>query len=298
MNIAAEHGYSPNPIARALRGKQTQLIGLIVRGITDPFFAELVSEITSQARSQGYQVVLGHAHSDPDEVLQVSKVLDPRQTDGVILLGDWREDEHAIQEILEGRRAVVAMCRGEAKSQVITVNTHNRAGIVALLDHLTGLGHRRLAFISGGWLGDMRERRDEFIRYSAQKGLSFDPEWLVDGSDDPASGYQALEKLLSMNEQPTAILAADDLLAVGVLKAAWDKGIRVPQKLSVTGFDGMEIARYVSPSLTTMRQPIDAMSRLALQHLIAQIRGETTLSQQVIRIMPQIILGESTGPVP
>jgi DNA-binding LacI/PurR family transcriptional regulator len=167
-----------------LRGKQTQLIGLIVRGITDPFFAELVSELTFRARSQGYQVVLGHAHSDPNEVLQISKVLDPRQTDGVILLGDWREDELAIQEILEGRRAVVAMCRGDSKSQVITINTDNRAGLVALLDHLTGLGHKRLAFISGGWLGDLQERRDEFIRYTTQKGLPIEPGWMIE-VDDP-----------------------------------------------------------------------------------------------------------------
>jgi DNA-binding LacI/PurR family transcriptional regulator len=296
LSVAAEQGYSPHPIARALRGKQTQLIGLIVRGITDPFFAELVSELSVQARALGYQVILGHAHSDPNEVLQVSKVLDPRQTDGVILLGDWQEDEQAVQEILEGRRAVVAMCRGGTKSQAITVNSDNRAGMVALLDHLTGLGHRRLAFISGGWLGDLRERRDEFIRYADQKGISIDPRWLIDGDDNPESGYRALEQLLTERERPTAILAADDLLAIGILKSARDRGIRVPEDFSVTGFDGIELARYVCPALTTVRQPIDAMSRLALENLMAQIRGEPNSPHQLIRVTPQLILRESTGP--
>jgi LacI family transcriptional regulator len=297
LSIAAEHGYSPHPIARALRGKQTQLIGVIVRGITDPFFAELVSELSVRARALGYQVVLGHAHSDPNEVLQVSKVLDPRQTDGVILVGDWQEDEQAIQEILEGRRAVVAMCRGETKSEAITINSDNKAGMVALLDLLTGLGHRRLAFISGGWLGDLRERRDEFIRYADRKGLPIDSGWLIDGADDPESGYWALDQLLTLHERPTAILAADDLLAIGVLKSARDRGIGVPRDFSVTGFDGIKLARFVCPALTTVRQPIDAMSQLALQNLMAQIRGEQVSSHQLIRVTPQLIQGESTGPV-
>src|SRR5512139_1999713 len=109
LKVAAELNYSPNPLARALRGKQTYLIGLIVRGISDPFLASLVSEISMQAHSLGYQVVLGHAQSDPDEVLQISNVLDTRHTDGVIILGDFKEDRSAIREILEGRRAVVAI---------------------------------------------------------------------------------------------------------------------------------------------------------------------------------------------
>jgi LacI family transcriptional regulator len=106
-----------------------------------------------------------------------------------------------------------------------------------------------------------------------------------------------LEKLLTARERPTAILAADDLLAIGILKSARDRGIRVPQDFSVTGFDGIELVRYVCPALTTVRQPIDAMSQLALQNLMAQIRGEPDSSHQLIRVTPQLIRGESTGPV-
>jgi LacI family transcriptional regulator len=158
LKVAADLNYSPNPLARALRGKQTQLIGLIMRGINDPFMASLVSEISMQARSLGYQVVLGHAQSDPDEVLQISNVLDTRHIDGVIILGDFKEDQAAIREILEGRRAVVAICRGDARAKAITINSDNQAGMQSLLDHLINLGHRRLAFIDGGWAGDLKER--------------------------------------------------------------------------------------------------------------------------------------------
>jgi DNA-binding LacI/PurR family transcriptional regulator len=298
LRIAADLNYSPNPLARALRGKQTYLIGLIVRGISDPFLASLVSEISIQARGLGYQVVLGHAQSDPDEVLQISNVLDTRHIDGVIILGDFKEDQAAIREILEVRRAVVAVCRGNARAEAITINSDNRAGMQALLDHLTCLGHRRLAFIDGGWAGDFKERRKVFIRYLNDKRLEIRPEWTVVDSDDPVGGYQAMQRLLSLTERPTAVLASDDIIALGALKAAHDLGLRVPQDISITGFDGIDLTRFVSPALTTVRQPIEEMSRQALQLLMAIIAGDALENEQVIRIQPELVLRQSTGPAP
>jgi len=298
LKVAADLNYSPNPLARALRGKQTQLIGLIMRGINDPFLASLVSEISMQARNLGYQVVLGHAQSDPDEVLQISNVLDTRHTDGVIILGDFKEDRAAIREILEGRRAVVAICRGDAKAEAITINSDNQFGMQALLDHLTGLGHRQLAFIDGGWAGDFKERRKIFTQYLEDNGLDIRPEWTVVDSDDPIGGYQAMQRLLSLAERPTAVLASDDIIALGALKAAIEAGLSVPQDLSITGFDGIDLTRYVSPGLTTIRQPIEEMSRQALTLLLEIIAGKIVETEQLIRIRPELVVRESTGPAP
>lgn len=298
LKVAADLNYSPNPLARALRGKQTQLIGLIMRGINDPFMASLVSEISMQARSLGYQVVLGHAQSDPDEVLQISNVLDTRHIDGVIILGDFKEDQAAIREILEGRRAVVAICRGDARAEAITINSDNRAGMQALLDHLTNLGHRRLAFIDGGWAGDFKERGKAYTQYLKDNHLEIRTEWTVVDSDDPVGGYQAMQRLLSLAERPTAVLASDDIIALGALKAAHDLGLRVPQDISITGFDGIDLTRYVSPALTTVRQPIEEMSRQALRLLLGIISGEALESEQVIRVHPELVVRQSTGPAP
>jgi DNA-binding LacI/PurR family transcriptional regulator len=298
LKVAAELNYSPNPLARALRGKQTQLIGLIMRGINDPFLASLVSEISMQARSLGYQVVLGHAQSDPNEVLQISNVLDTRHTDGVIILGDFKEDQAAIREILEGRRAVVAICRGDARAEAVTINSDNQAGMHALLDHLTSLGHRRLAFIDGGWAGDFKERGKVYAQYLDEHHLEIRPEWTVVDSDDPIGGYQAMQRLLSLAERPTAVLASDDIIALGALKAAHDAGLRVPKDISITGFDGIDLTRYVSPGLTTVRQPIEEMSRRALTLLLEIIAGKTLESEQLIRIQPELVVRQSTGPAP
>jgi DNA-binding LacI/PurR family transcriptional regulator len=297
LDIASDLGYSPNPIARALRGKQTQLIGLIIRGIFDPFFASLISEISMQARASGYQTVLGYAESDPNEVLQVSSVLDTRQTDGVIILGDWWDDEQAIQEILSGRRAVVAMCRGESHAEVKTVNTDNRAGIRSLLNHLTGLGHCRFGFLQGTWMGDFDERRESFLEYLQVKGIMPNPDWLIHDTDEAAGGYRAMRNLLELEDRPTAVLVADDLMAIGALKAASDAGVRVPNEISITGFDGIELTRFVCPALTTVRQPIETMTRIAIEGLLTQIRGESISSPRLVRVQPELIVRESTGSV-
>jgi DNA-binding LacI/PurR family transcriptional regulator len=298
VKIAAELGYSPNPIARALRGKHTNLIGLIIRNISDPFFAELVSEVSIQARELGYQLVLGHAQSEPDQVLRMSQVLDTRHTDGVIILGDLEDDKRAIADIMEGKRALVTMCRGQAQPGVLTVNVDNRAGMQELLEHLRELGHSRLAFIQGGSMGDFQVRRQKFLEFVEENELDLDPAWLVDVTDDCSGGYCAMQNLLSQTRRPTAVIAADDLIAIGALSASLEAGVRVPDEISITGFDGIEMTRYVTPALTTVRQPIDAMSRLALTRLLDLIGGSAVPEDNLIMVRPELIVRNSTGPAP
>jgi DNA-binding LacI/PurR family transcriptional regulator len=295
LKIAAELGYSPNPFARALRGKHTHLIGLIIRNISDPFFAELVSEIGIQARELGYQMVLGHAHSEPDQVLRMSQVLDTRHTDGVIILGDLEDDKRAIEDILQGNRALVTMCRGRAQPGILTVNVDNQAGMQELLEHVRDLGHTRFAFIQGGWMGDFQVRRAQFLEFMEQNEFDLDPDWLVDETDDCAGGYCAMQKLLGLQRRPTAVIAADDLLAMGALTAAFESGLRVPEDISISGFDGIEITRFVTPALTTVRQPIDAMSRIALARLLDLIGGSPVPEDNLIQVRPELIVRNSTG---
>jgi LacI family transcriptional regulator len=167
VNEAARQlGYSPDPIARALRGKRSGLLGLIVRDINDLFFAHMTAELSTQARLQNYQIVLGHVGSDPQEALEFTDILDARHIDGIFLLGDLQGDETALQEMLRFKHALVTMCRGPSPATPYTVNSDNFAGTNAMLDHLTELGHQKIGFIDGGWLGgDMRERGEAYRNY-------------------------------------------------------------------------------------------------------------------------------------
>jgi DNA-binding LacI/PurR family transcriptional regulator len=292
-------GYSPHPLARALRGKHTHLIGLIVREIEDPFFAKFIANLSTQARELGYQIVLGHAHSDPSHALQMTAVLDARHCDAVLLLGDLREDSAATEEILKGNPVVVALCRGRSAVSVPTINSDNRAGMALLLEHLYALGHRRMAFVSGGWLGDIRERQEAYRAFGQSHGLPNIVEYSQTDTNDLDGGHRAMRRLLALPVRPTAVLAADDVMAIGVLKAAAEAGLSVPQQLSVTGFDDIEMTRFTSPTLTTVRQPVEAMSRLALEWIVRLIAGGNIRDgQEIEQIIPELVLRQSTGPAP
>ena len=299
IEVANQLGYTPDPIARALRGAQSNLLGLIVREIADPFFAAFISEISIQARALNYHLVLGHAQSDPEEALTMTDVLDTRHTDGVIILGDLQDDEAALQEMLKGKHAVVAVSRGPSPASLYTVNADNYAGTFELLDHLYALGHRRFGFVDGGWLGDIRERREAFIKYMETRNLHIAPGWIQTQPNTAEGGYRAACAFIDLAERPTAIFAADDIMAIGLLKALTDAGLRVPDDFSVVGFDDIELAKYFCPALTTMRQPIDEMSRQVLS-LVLELINEPDLQreQTMIQIPPVLMVRESTGPAP
>jgi DNA-binding LacI/PurR family transcriptional regulator len=294
QEIATEMGYSPNPFARALRGKGTRLIGLVVREMADPFFSSLISEISVQANRLGYRVVLAPAHSDPDEALKVVTALNTQHTDGVIILGDLRSDEKAIHKILEEHSAVVTMCRGSTLTEVLTINIDNSKGMRLLLDHLINLGHLKFAFLDGGWLGDIHERRFAFMEYLHNMRLMINPDWLKVTTNDAEGGYQAMKSLLMVSPRPTAVLASDDVMAIGAMKAVYDSGLTVPKDISITGFDDIDISSYIYPALTTIQQPIQSISEKALYLLLDAIKGKEP-QRYLIQVDPKLIVRQSTG---
>jgi DNA-binding LacI/PurR family transcriptional regulator len=299
MEAAVQLGYTPNAMARALKGKQTKLLGVIVREIADPFFASFIASLNTFARNLGYQIVLGHAHSDPQEAIQMSAVLDTRHLDGIFALGDLRDDNTALEQLLQSNRVVVAMCRGQKPSWIPKVNVDNFAGVNMLLTHLLQLGHHRVAFIDGGWLGDIRERRDAFEQYVKEHNLQPDFFCVEAHVNDADGGYAAMLDILSRSPRPTAIFAADDMMAIGALKAATNGGLSIPHDISVVGFDDIEMGRFVTPTLTTVRQPIEEMSRRAMELIVDLIeKRELTERERSIKIQPELVIRESSGPAP
>lgn len=294
---AAELGYRPNPIARALRLQRTHLLGLIVREIADPFFAEFIDELSKQAHVLGYQVLLGHAHGDAQEGLAVTELFSDQHCDGILVLGDLRDDEAALQEMLRDHPAVVALCRGSARAAIPTINTNNSQGMRLVLDHLVGLGHRRLAFLDGGWLGDIRERRETFAAILADYNLELPDAWVQAEVNNSEGGYRAMQAVLALPERPTAVIASDDLMAIGALRAVTDAGLQVPRDISLVGFDDIIISRYLSPALTTVRQPVKEMCREALRIMLEMVNGQD-VAENLVQLSPKLIVRESTGPPP
>ena len=299
LKIANEMGYVPNPIAQALRGGKSYLLGLIVREIADPFFSKFIAQLCIHARENGYHIVLGHAGSDPLEAIEINNYLDMRHTDGVFLLGDLHGDEEILFDMLEQKNAVVALCRGASPKKIHTLNVDNKLGVRMIMDYLSGMGHTKFGFINGGWLGDIKERLDEYKRYVVDKKFLFNEDWVKTVNNTAEGGYKAAKEFVERGEIPTAVLASDDEVAIGAIRGFLEAGLNIPGDVSVTGFDNIGAGSYLTPSLTTIGQPVEEMCKEALSIMMNLVDEEDfAMDSLVIHSQPELIIRESTGPVP
>jgi DNA-binding LacI/PurR family transcriptional regulator len=297
QEVARRLGYRPNPLARGLRGARTMLLGVIVREITDPFFAMAIEALSTEALARGYNVVLGSAHSKADEAIALRAVLETRHCDAILLLGDMRDEPKFLDDLRASQTPVIALWHGSELEGVPTVNIDNRAGMVAALDHLVDLGHRRIAFIGGRPLGDIRERRTAYAEYLEQLGIEVPDEYVQNVNNDPSGGDAALRTLSALDPQPTAVVCTTDHLATGVLHAAADLGVDVPGSLSVVGFDDIPIASYTVPSLTTVHMPVNEMTAVAARMAMDEPEDGAGPMRSVV-LSPSLVVRKSTGPAP
>ena len=294
LEAASRLGYRPNPLARGLRGAKTMLLGIIVREISDPFFAYAVEAVSMRARERHYNVVLGSAHSLADEAIELRAVLETRHCDAIILLGDMRDQPRMLDDLSASRVPVVALWQGNALAGVDTVNVDNRAGIDAAISHLVGLGHRRIGFIGEGQHGDVRARLTAFVECLTERRIPPSSSHVIAADNDPAAGAEAFRRLASTPDPPTAVVMATDHLALGALHAAHDRGIAVPEQVSVVGFDDIPFAAYSAPPLTTVHNPITEMASLAVD--LAIDRPSTSPCDHVLT--PTFTVRATTGPAP
>ena len=300
LQVARELHYRPNPLARGLRGAPTMLLGVIVREITDPFFAAAIDAITAEANARGYNVMLGHAHGRADEAIALRAVLETRHCDAILFVGDLSDEPRLLADLRESDVRIVGAWQGSALPGVTTVNVDDRAGIRMVVDHLAGLGHRRIAFIGGRFdtgiaLGDIRQRRAAFLERLDELGLPPRDELLREATNTFRSGSAALADLMAQPEPPTAVVASTDVLAVGALHGAHSLGLAVPRDLSITGFDDLPIAEFAVPPLTSVHQPIPEMTVVAVREALEQPADPTA---QEFVLPPRLVVRESTGPAP
>jgi DNA-binding LacI/PurR family transcriptional regulator len=301
LEMARLMRYRPNPLARGLRGAKTMLLGVIVREITDPFFAGAVDAISVEANRRGYNVVLGHAHSKTDEAIALRAVLETRHCDAILLLGDTSDQPRLLDELCDSNVPVVALWQGSASMPGISViDVDNKWGVNALMDHLLGLGHRKIAFIGGAFvegrlIGDIGDRRLAFLERASAEGLELPDGFVCDAQNTFAGGSGAFKALMALPERPTAVIATTDVLAIGALYAAGKMGLAVPGDVSIVGFDDLPIAEYTTPSLTTMCMPIAQMAEAGVSAAVDDDNDRDTVTIQVLQ--PQLVVRDSSGPI-
>jgi DNA-binding LacI/PurR family transcriptional regulator len=302
LDAVRDLGYQPNPAARALRGKSTKVLGLIVPDINDCFIAELIHAIGDEAGRQGYEILLGYARRDRDEALLLSQVLDLRRCDGLLLtgaFGDSDEEDNSLQAQLWKNQKVVSVCRGTGNlaRKTASIGTDNRAGVFVALDYLVGLGHKKIAFIGGSAIGDLKERLEAFREFMADRSLKVKDEYVLSTPNSYRGGYQAMKRLLSLAEPPTAVFAVNDTRAIGALRAAVHAQVDVPAQVSLIGFDDIQISAYLTPALTTVSQLVNKIGQRAVQLLLGLIKTDTNLEKPPrVLVDPQLVVRDSCAP--
>jgi LacI family transcriptional regulator, galactose operon repressor len=279
-----ELDYKPNLAARALRTNSIAVVGLVVPDITNPFFAQLAKNIEMEAAKRSHSVMLANSHDDAaTEKTQIAALLD-RAVCGVIVVatsdGKFRHKTDV---------PIIALDRRFGSYPLIA--TDHFDGSQKIADHLYGLGHRRIAYIAGPLSMDVaRSRRDGFVSRIKELSTASDPIELSvhEGQFDYDSGEELgrtiLDKIAS-NKRPTAIAAASDQQAIGVLRCARDLKLNVPSDLSVTGFDDITLASLVVPRLTTIRQPIEALAASAVDQIFEtnSPSGDKSIAGEVVK---------------
>jgi len=299
QHLAQEMGYSPDAQARSLVMGRTLTIGLVVTTITDPFIAEVVQAVETTAHEHGYSVILASFSSRRERELAAVEMLQSKRVDAVIVTSS-RVGAHYLAHIERLRVPVVLINTHSAHTGPYTfsVNVDNRHGGYTATTHLAGLGHARIAYVTGPVdHSDDRERLAGYRDALAPGGLVFDPALVVPGTGRAGGGERALPRLLAADRPPTAVFCYNDLTAIGLIRAAHHAGLAVPDDLAVVGFDDIPFASYVEPPLTTVAQPTREMGRQAMKMALALIDREDHQLASFSNIVLQgtLIVRESSG---
>lgn len=273
--------YQPNMLARQLRTSETKTILVVVPDITNTFFSAVLRGIESVAIENGYQVLLGDAQNIVERETSYLTLLGQKKADGLILL-TARTDQKILEELSQDYPVVLA-CEYYEGTQLPTVSIDNVSSARKATEYLISLKHKRIGHISGPLnvvVG--RDRCKGFHQAMAKHGLSVDQSLVQEGEFSFESGFNLMMKFLSLEEPPTAIFAGNDEMAMGAVKAAKSKGFRVPDDLSVVGFDDIKFASIFEPALTTIAQPTFDMGQKAMHLLLKIINNEVLEKDQFI----------------
>ena len=289
-------GYQPNAIARSLVTKSTQTIGLLLPDMANPFFPELIKGVQSLADERSYMLLLAETGGDPKTEQRYLDVLRGKAIDGVLVVGLAMRRRQLVKFVATGI-PIVSLDREVDLPHIAMVQLDNRAGGRRATQHLLSLGHCAIAHIGGPSQLKVSEDRREGYRDALHAGRSSGASTFeVEADFTEEGGRRACLGLLDGGVAFSAIFAANDVMAIGAMAALRERGVPVPAKVSVVGFDDIHLARYASPALTTVRQPTYEMGRRATEVLIDAIQGRVrSIEERVILLQGELVVRESTA---
>lgn len=304
LEAIAELDYVPDARAQALRSGSTKTIGLIIPDIHNPHFWEIADGVEQEAYAAGYHILLSSIPPENKYAEDIFNNLSQRRIDGLIMVPSFiyhsKEAQKTLAQLLKRRVPIVGIManHGEASYDIDRVISDYRDTTIEVMTHLLSLQHRRIGLIYGIAVPELGNDRLLAYRESLQRaGLPIDPNLVVECGPTIEDSYQATRQLLELPSRPTALLAINDFLAIGALRAIRDLNLNVPQDISLVGYDDVPLAKYLVPRLSTASKNGEKMGRKAFQLLLARLQN-LDLPRQEIKLPARLILRESTGPAP
>ncbi|MDL4775491.1 MULTISPECIES: LacI family DNA-binding transcriptional regulator [Thermomonosporaceae] len=300
LATAAELSYTPNAHAQALASSSSKAIGVICHDVSDPYFASVARGVMRTAADRGMLVMLASTFRDPAREIEYVAMLRAQRARAILLIGSGFEDrdwERSMAAELEpylrtgGRIAVVSRHRS---LRVDTVLPQNKESAAELARALLALGHRRFAVLTGPRaLTTVADRLAGFMEALAEAGVPLPDAHIVEAAFTRDGGYAAAAELLARDVRPTCVFAVTDVMAIGAMAALRDHGVRVPDQMSLAGFDDIPIVRELTPPLTTVRLPLDEMGERVMR---LALREQSSRRSRIERVAGEVVLRASTGP--
>ncbi|NLY90497.1 MAG: LacI family transcriptional regulator [Firmicutes bacterium] len=282
LKIMKEMNYHPNAVARGLAGKSTEMLGLIIPDISDHFYVQVVRGVEKTANLYNFTLNLCTTHAIPEKEQEMVDLFTNGRVDGIILMTYFLDLDYIIN--LKKRKIPFVLIDSTFDDKSIySVNVDNFEAGYKATEYLIKLGHKRIAFVGGP-----QSSNDSLLRFRGYRqalndyGLSYTEDLFCQGNFKREGGYQAFFTLQQIQPNPTAVFAANDQMAIGVLSAARAAGLKVPQELSIIGCDDIEASSLVEPALTTIKQPIEEMGKRATEMIFQLIYNEKPSQRKVV----------------
>lgn len=287
-------GYRPNAVARGLASKKTTTVGVIIPDISSIFYSELARGIEDIATMYKYNIILSNSDQNTDKELHLLNTMLGKQVDGIVFMGGNITDVH-VEEFKRSPVPIVLAASVEEQAQTPSVNINYEQAIYDSVQLLVEKGHKRIAFVSGPMSEPINSVRKlaGYKRALEEVGIAFDDALVAEGDYSYDSGIEALAHLLEQSDKPTAVIAATDEMALGVIHGAQDRGVSIPEDLEVIGFDNTRLSLMVRPQLTTVVQPTYDIGAVAMR-LLTKLMNKEQVDDQIVELPHRIEERQST----
>jgi LacI family transcriptional regulator len=287
-------GYRPNAVARGLASKKTTTVGVIIPDISSIFYSELARGIEDIATMYKYNIILSNSDQNTDKELHLLNTMLGKQVDGIVFMGGNITDVH-VEEFKRSPVPIVLAASVEEQAQTPSVNINYEQAIYDSVQLLVEKGHKRIAFVSGPMSEPINSMRKlaGYKRALEEAGIAFDEALVAEGDYSYDSGIEALANLLDQSDKPTAVIAATDEMALGVIHGAQDRGVSIPEDLEVIGFDNTRLSLMVRPQLTTVVQPTYDIGAVAMR-LLTKLMNKEQVEDQIVELPHRIEERQST----